>query len=135
MNDELHVSIEMIFMALLADSILRRGIGARGVGVFFSDRAQSYQSLNYLVDKIKSINTEQKFIDFMRSRVNCACLGVEPTISRKCSNCEISSSDLDIKSCGKDELKRCSRCQESRYCSAPCQRTHWKNGHKNQCSA
>jgi hypothetical protein len=28
---------------------------------------------------------------------------------------------------------RCSRCKEARYCSAECQRRHWKAGHKTEC--
>ena len=30
-------------------------------------------------------------------------------------------------------FKRCGRCKRVWYCSAHCQRTHWMNGHKEQC--
>ena len=33
-----------------------------------------------------------------------------------------------------DQLKRCSRCHMVAYCSAECQRAHWKKTHKHECS-
>ncbi|TFK62101.1 hypothetical protein BDN72DRAFT_849031 [Pluteus cervinus] len=40
-------------------------------------------------------------------------------------------------SCGKNvpysEIKRCSRCLFTRYCSRECQKTAWANGHKKSC--
>ena len=36
--------------------------------------------------------------------------------------------------CGKDGAhSACSGCRQAYYCGAPCQRTHWKAGHKLQC--
>jgi len=33
------------------------------------------------------------------------------------------------------EFKRCSRCKVALYCSADCQRNHWKDGHKEDCKS
>uniref|UniRef100_A0A0G4FPA5 phytol kinase n=1 Tax=Chromera velia CCMP2878 TaxID=1169474 RepID=A0A0G4FPA5_9ALVE len=32
-----------------------------------------------------------------------------------------------------ENLKRCSGCQHAQYCSAACQKLHWKGGHKKEC--
>ena len=36
---------------------------------------------------------------------------------------------------GKLSLSRCGGCKSVSYCSAECQRTHWKKGHKQECAA
>lgn len=43
-------------------------------------------------------------------------------------------------SCGKgssptDKVRRCTACRCVHYCNQTCQKTHWKSGHKRQCSA
>jgi hypothetical protein len=121
-------------MALLTDIILQHGEGIRGVQSFFSDRDLSTRLLKYWVDTINSITTNEEYVLFMQPRVSCMCLGVQPTVTRNCSTCEISSLDLAIKSCGTAEMMRCGRCREERYCSVGCQRDHWRNGHKEECS-
>ena len=40
--------------------------------------------------------------------------------------------------CGKERMRslmRCSRCMTACYCSAACQKVHWKDGHKEECAA
>mmetsp|Transcript_45642 Transcript_45642/g.71513 ORF Transcript_45642/g.71513 Transcript_45642/m.71513 type:complete len:126 (+) Transcript_45642:693-1070(+) len=36
---------------------------------------------------------------------------------------------------GSSQLKRCTRCQKSRYCSVDCQKADWKDRHKAECSS
>ncbi|KAJ7068961.1 hypothetical protein B0H15DRAFT_793917 [Mycena belliarum] len=49
------------------------------------------------------------------------------------------SKDLDAGRCsvcrgkGKPKMKRCAKCQKTRYCSATCQRKDWDGGHKAKC--
>ena len=33
------------------------------------------------------------------------------------------------------KLKRCAACATQLYCSAACQRAHWRAGHKEECAA
>ncbi len=50
----------------------------------------------------------------------------ETVLPNKCANC--------LKEPGENELfKKCGRCCSVRYCSADCQRAHWKSGHKQAC--
>ena len=42
-----------------------------------------------------------------------------------CLNCGVSKRSK--------ALKQCSRCKIAAYCSADCQHSHWKNGHKGDC--
>ena len=48
---------------------------------------------------------------------------VARTITYKCSS----------PSCRNEGLKSCGRCLTAKYCSAECQRSHWKGGHKLVC--
>ncbi len=32
-------------------------------------------------------------------------------------------------------LRQCARCKKARYCDADCQKVHWKNGHREACTA
>jgi hypothetical protein len=51
----------------------------------------------------------------------------------KCQNCnKLETIDRDNKN--KNNLKKCSRCESVRYCSAECQKAHWKI-HKPDCKA
>ena len=53
---------------------------------------------------------------------------------------QIDAENLQCAKCGKTdseagkELKRCAKCQETRYCSRECQKANWK-GHKQVCAA
>jgi hypothetical protein len=123
----------MISVSLLVDIILQHGSGTRGVESFFANRENSKRSFQYSIDTINSITTKQNYTDFMIRRISCFCLGVAPRTDRKCSSCNISTSDLAIRSCGSDVMKRCGRCHEERYCSSVCQRAHWNSGHKIEC--
>ena len=50
-------------------------------------------------------------------------------MGRKCS----SSSCLARDGVGLAVFKRCGGCAQAAYCSAHCQRVHWKAGHKHEC--
>ncbi|MED6150995.1 hypothetical protein PIB30_078037 [Stylosanthes scabra] len=42
--------------------------------------------------------------------------------------------DPSCAACGSRATKKCSRCKAVRYCSQECQQSHWKSGHKVQCT-
>lgn len=60
-----------------------------------------------------------------RCRCSCCRFGAPSTIAHRCAACGLRDSV---------KLSRCSRCRGVRYCSAECQRRHWKE-HRSQCSA
>ena len=46
------------------------------------------------------------------------------------------SSNKDCAYCGTSGAKlTCGKCKAAHYCSKPCQKQHWKNGHKERCLA
>jgi hypothetical protein len=47
-----------------------------------------------------------------------------------CANCFVMEKDIECQS----HLMKCSQCRQVTYCSAACQREHWKKAHKKQCS-
>lgn len=50
-------------------------------------------------------------------------------VGRKCDN----PSCLNRWGLGGLEFKRCGACRQAFYCSQHCQRTHWRDGHKQEC--
>ena len=50
-------------------------------------------------------------------------LQLETAIGKVCTNCQKRTV----------ELQQCSRCKAAMYCGTPCQKAHWKAGHKMDC--
>ena len=80
------------------------------------------------------MRSDHGLILFLAKQIPCSCLdGLEEDMKNarqapipgRCWYCN--SEDLRV------ELKKCSQCKMSQYCSKECQVADWKRGHKKEC--
>jgi hypothetical protein len=80
---------------------------------------------------IRKMGTNRGLVIFLANQIPCSCLDNDKKIAKqapktgRCNYCH--SPDLKV------ELKKCSQCKISQYCSKDCQVADWKRGHKKDC--
>ena len=91
--------------------------------------AQVFKNNRQQIDKTVLNQTEAKFISRQNEKM-FKCSVIIP----QCPKDEKAFQRLDsCPVCGNQAVAACSRCKKVRYCSASCQRMHWKLSHKREC--
>eukprot|EP00232_Nephroselmis_pyriformis_P030586 CAMPEP_0182873194 /NCGR_PEP_ID=MMETSP0034_2-20130328/12180_1 /TAXON_ID=156128 /ORGANISM="Nephroselmis pyriformis, Strain CCMP717" /LENGTH=236 /DNA_ID=CAMNT_0025005829 /DNA_START=12 /DNA_END=718 /DNA_ORIENTATION=+ len=98
-----------------------------------ASKDDDYEERNQeLHSSLKTTRTLRGITLYLDQLNSCACLrGAARQASAeakddRCMWCEVQKP--------KTQLKRCAKCRMAVYCSAECQKKHWKNCHKHECA-
>jgi hypothetical protein len=93
--------------------------------------SSNQQTMYDFNESIGKIATERGLVLFLSKQIPCSCLDEDKKNAKeapKAGRCTYCNSEGP-----KSELKKCSRCKSSDYCSKKCQVADWKAGHKKNC--